>query len=251
MERDILLKINFNSTEVNEQREKIREKVIELSNNIVNGIITKVSEEDLAIIFNHYDKYFLNGYFTKYFVGKIKFSFSKRMTRSAGLTIVPRNIAYLNQKQETYEIKMGINFFIRYYDLTREKKVNGIICKDALHALQLVFEHELCHVIEFHVFKNSNCKKQRFQNISRNIFRHEGVYHQLPTNSEISRTQYSFCIGDKICFARGNKNFQGFISSINKTATIMVLDKKGRYMDVKKNRYSKYYVPLDYLKAFL
>ena len=245
MERDLLVKINLSSVEINERREKVRERIIGFSNNIENGIITKISEEDLKIVFNHYDAYFLNDYFGENFIGKIKFSFSKRMTRSAGLTIVPKNIAYLKQSEETYEIKMGINFFLGYYDTSREKKVNGIVTKDALHALQLVFEHELCHVIEFYVFKNSSCKKQRFRNISKNIFGHEGVYHGLPSNSEIAKTQYGFKIGDKVSFTLGNKNIQGFISSVNKRATIMVLDKKGRYVDTKGNKYSKYYVALN------
>ena len=247
MERDLLIKINFNSLEINERREKVRDKIIGSSNNIINGIITKVSEEDLKIIFHLYDRYFLSNYFGNNFIGKIKFSLSKRMTRSAGLTIVPKNIVYLKQNEETYEIRMGINFFLRYYDIIREKKVNGIVTRDALNALQLVFEHELCHIIEFYVFKNSNCKKQRFKNISKNIFGHESVYHQLPTNSEIAIIQYGFKIGDKVSFNRGKKNFQGFISSINKRATIMVLDKDGRYIDVKGYKYSKCYVALDYL----
>jgi len=246
-ERDLLVNINFNSLQIKERREKVREKTIGSSNNIKNGIITKVSEEDLETMFNYYDRYFLNNCFRNNFIGKIKFSFSKRMTRSAGLTIVPKNIAYLKQNEETYEIRMGINFFLRYYDTIREKKVNGIVTKDALNALQLVFEHELCHIIEFYVFKNSNCKKQRFKSISKNVFGHESVYHQLPTNSEIAKIQFGFKIGDKVSFTRSNKNFQGFISSINKRATIMVLDKDGRYVDVKGYKYSKYYVALDCL----
>jgi hypothetical protein len=244
MEKSLLVKINFNSVEINERREKVRERITVSSNNIKNGTITKVSEEDLKIIFNHYDTYFLNNYFGDNFIGNIKFSFSKRMTRSAGLTIVPKNIAYLKQSEETYEIRMGINFFLRYYDTVGEKKVNGLVTNDALHALQLVFEHELCHVIEFYVFKNSNCKKQRFQYISKNIFGHEGVYHGLPTNSEIAKEKYGIKIGDKVCFSYENKEFQGFISAIKKRATVMVLDKAGKYVDGKGNKYSKWYVAL-------
>jgi len=247
MERDLLIKIRFNSGEIKERREKVRERILTSSNNIKNGIITKVLEEDLKIIFDQYDTYFLNNYFKNNFLGNIKFSFSKRMTRSAGLTIVPKNIAYLKQEEEIYEIRIGINFFLRYYDINREKKVNGIITSDALNALQLVFEHEMCHIIEFYVFKNSSCKKQRFRIISKNIFGHQGVYHGLPTNSEISKIQFGFKIGDKVSFTRGNNNFQGIISSINKRATVMVIDKGGRYVDTKGNKYSKWYVPLGYL----
>ena len=245
MERDSLVEINFSSVEINERRDNVREKIICSSKNIKNGIITTVLEADLKNIFIYYDAYFLNNYFKDYFLGNIKFSFSKRMTRSAGLTIVPKNIAYLKQSEETYEIRIGINFFLKYYDTIREKKVNGIVTTDALHALQLVFEHELCHVIEFHVFKNSSCKKQRFKNISKNIFKHGSSYHELPTSSEIVKMQYGLKIGDKVYFTYENRKIEGLISSINKRATIMVMDKAGRYMDSKGNKYSKCYVILE------
>lgn len=245
MERDSLVEINFNSLEVNERRKNVREKIICSSKKMKNGIITAVSEGDLKKIFNYYDEYFLNSYFRNYFLGNIKFSFSNRMSKSAGLTIVPKNIAYLNQSEETYEIRIGINFFLKYYDTIREKKVNGIVTNDALHALQLVFEHELCHVIEFHVFKNSSCKKQRFKIISKNIFKHVSSYHELPTSSEIAKVQYGFKIGDKVYFKRENRKIEGFISSINKKVTVMVIDKGGRYVDLKGNKYSKCYVALE------
>jgi hypothetical protein len=46
-----------------------------------------------------------------------------------------------------------------------------------------------------------------------------------------------------------NKNeIEGLVNSINKRASIMVMDGNGNYMDKYKNRYTKYYVPINLLK---
>jgi hypothetical protein len=98
-----------------------------------------------------------------------------------------------------------------------------------LEAFQLVFEHELCHVIEFVFFNTSNCSKKRFKVLSNNIFGHTESYHKLPTNRQIAQQKYGFKIGDKVTFIFKGKTIQGIIFNINKRATVMVEDSNGHY----------------------
>ena len=75
-----------------------------------------------------------------------------------------------------------------------------------------------------------------------NIFAHTEVNHQLPSQKEIISVDYGFKIGQKVCFCRGNKKYNGFIYKINKRATVMVKDTKGTYKDGEGATYSKWYV---------
>ncbi|MCY6369086.1 hypothetical protein [Clostridium ganghwense] len=248
MKKENLVYIKLENNQIIRNRKRLRENFIDESHNINNEEIKSISEKDLILLFKLYDKYFFNEYFKQNFRGKISFSLSNKMTRSAGKTIVPRNLSSLEETSERYEIRIGVNFFFHYYELKRKKIVNGIETKDALHSLLMVFEHELIHFIEFYVYKESNCKKNRFKDLAYNIFGHVDVYHSLPTIREIAYEKFGFKCGDRVCFVHNKKELIGIVNSINKRAAVMVLDKNGRYIDTEKNRYTKYYVSLNLLK---
>ncbi len=233
---------------IKNKRNQIRNQLFNQSKYIQTGEIKRISDLDLKILFNLYDDVFFDGYFQKAFKSKLKFSLSTKMTRAAGKTIVPKLMTKIRREDVVFEIRIGINFFFKYLELNRDKRVCGIITKDALEALQIVFEHEICHVIEFYIFGDSNCKKQRFKALANNIFGHSGTYHELPTNREIAHEKYGFKVGDLVMFSFEGNILEGFIYGINKRATVMVPDKKGRYRDSKGKIYTKYYVPLPGLK---
>lgn len=241
------MNLKYSEKETKEKRQEVYNIFISKSLNVKSGIITKISNEDLALLFEMYDSSFLKGYFKNRSKLKLSFSLSKRMTRSAGKTMYPRNLVNMRIEDASFEIRMGVNFFFRYYETKRDKMVNGINTEDSLDAFQLVFEHEICHLIELIEFKDSNCKNDRFKTISSNIFGHKGVYHELPTSGETANIKYGFEIGEKISFVFENTKYRGFISNINKRATIMVVDNNGQYIDKNKIKYKKYYVPLNKL----
>jgi predicted SprT family Zn-dependent metalloprotease len=242
-----LLNLKYSDFEITEKRNKIYRQFISTSLNVKNGVITKISEEDLKLLFDLYNSIFFKGYFDDDFKSRIKFSLSSRMTRSAGKTIYPKNLINMKVQDAAFEIRMGVDFFFKYYEINEDKLVNGIKTKDSLEAFQLVFEHELCHLIELREFRTSDCKKDRFKTIAYNIFEHRDVYHALPTNAQIASAKYGFKIGDKVSFVFEDKKYKGIINNINKRATVMVRDERGVYMDTKKNRYTKYYVPIEKL----
>lgn len=248
MQTKDLMKIYYTPQQIIKKRAEIRQSLIHKSPYISGGEIKRMANSDLEMLFEFYDNVFLKGYFQKHFPGKLRFTLSTQMTRNAGKTNYLRNLAELRPEQEEYEIRIGIDFFFNYNKLQRNKIVNGINTKDALEALQLVFEHELVHLIELHCCKESSCRKERFKTIARQLFGHTDSYHQLPTEREIAGAKYGFSVGNQVCFSHGGREYTGIIYRINKRATVMVLDADGPYQDEQGKRYSKWYVSLTSLQ---
>lgn len=242
-----MLNTKYSEVEVREKRNRVYNEFIKLSSNIKSGIITQISTQDLKLLFELYDSIFLNGYFEQKSGLKLKFSLSKRMTKSAGKTMYQRNLRNMKVEDAQFEIRMATDFFFRYYEISRDKLVNGIRTKDSLEAFQLVFEHEICHLMELLEYKASSCSGVRFKTMAHNIFGHKSSYHELPTSRETASIKYGFRVGDEISFVFEDKKYEGLISNINKRATVMVRDSRGKYVDTRKRRYTKYYVPLDSL----
>ena len=134
---------------------------------------------------------------------------------------------YDKSKEVVFEIRIGVDFFLNYGLLTKSNIVCGLKANSSLEALLLVFEHELCHVIEFLLFNKSSCKGARFKVIAGNIFGHIDSYHKLPTNKQIANKVYGFKIGDSVVFEYKERKLTGFIYNINKRAVLLVPDKNG------------------------
>lgn len=235
----------YSSDDIKFRRNYIYNQLINTSENIKSGIIKKISVDDLYYLFKLYDETFFQGYFQKNFFGNLYFSLSRRMTSSAGKTIYPRNIRYLPLNEVKFEIRMAVNFFFKFYETNGDKIVNGIIANDSLEALQLVFEHEICHLIELTIYRQSSCSGKRFKKMANSIFGHTKSYHELPTASQLAKKNYRLSIGKEVTFKYSNSNLSGIITNINKRATIMVKNINGNYVDDLGNRYIKYYVPLN------
>ncbi|HBR01739.1 MAG TPA: hypothetical protein DD738_03930 [Ruminiclostridium sp.] len=239
------------NTKLNDEEILIRRtKISELlaSPSICDGTVKALSVVDLEQLFKLYDRFFFENWFQEFYKGRMKFSVSRRMTKSAGLTICPKNMDRMMPEQLTIEIRIGVDFFLRYGQISGNKTVCGLKTKNSLEALQLVFEHELCHVIEFLYFKRSSCKGKRFKTIAGNLFGHSESYHRLPTQRQIARQKLGLKIGDKVSFTHEGRNLSGFIYNIHKRATVMVKNDRGTLVDSRGNRYIKYYVPLTLLK---
>lgn len=248
LKKNRLLEIQYPPRDIEKKRKTLREEFLSLSPNITSGEIKQVSIRDLEILFLLYDRHFFKKYFCSFFPGKVHFSLSTRMTKSAGSLVCRWNIKRPPPEIENYELKIGINFFFAYDRLDREKIVNGLKTRDALDALQLVFEHEICHLLEFHCRHNSNCHQDPFKVLARNIFGHTSSYHHLPGNQEIASNCYGINVGDWVTFDYDGFTHQGIVNRITRRATVLVLSPQGAYHDREGNRYHKWYVPLDNLK---
>lgn len=229
-------------------RREIYNLMISGSNNINSGVIDKICEDDLRLMFELYDPLFLNDWFKNNFKGQMKFSLSRRMTKSAGMTLYPKKLTKLKPEATITEIRIGVEFLFHFNLLEGSRRVCGIEVSNSLQALQLVFEHELCHAIELIKYGGTSCRGDRFKMMALELFGHTMSHHELPTNREIASSKLGLNIGDTVAFDYYGNLLQGLLYKINKRAIVMVRDDNGSFADKEGKRYSKYYIPLEFLK---
>lgn len=227
-----------------DRREQVGLRLKSASPAIKDNDLTGLTVSDLRLLFKYYDELFFAAWFAANYRGQVKFSLSHRLTKSAGITICPKNLAALKPEELSIEIRLGVDFFFNFDQVQGQVTVGGLEVKNSLQALLLVFEHELCHLIEFVLYHRSSCKGKRFKAIANNCFAHTASTHQLPTYRQLANKQLGIAIGDKVAFAYENRQLVGMVSNITKNATVMVPDRRGLFRDQKGKRYSKYYVSL-------
>lgn len=239
-----MINIKYNTDDITDKRILIKELLFEKSINIKCENFSKISDDDLYILFNLYDEIFLNSWFKDNFKGKIKFKLSKQLTRAAGNTTTKRNLEKIKPEDVGFEVKISLNHLINFNKVDRTKYVGGMEANSVLDSLLLVFEHELCHVIEFIICKKSSCNKKPFKDLIFNLFGQTETTHKLVSANEVNSKEYGIKPGDNVKFQYNGKTVKGFIQRINKRATVMSLDKQGNYIDKYGRYYKKFYVPL-------
>lgn len=242
-----MINIKYDLNTINKKRERIKTKLYEQSQNIKAVDFIKIADNDLYILYNLYDEFFLESWFKNNFRGKINFKMSRQLSRAAGNTKTKKNIGSLKPEDIEFEIKLSVNHLANFDKIDRSKSVGGIEVKNKLDSLLLVFEHELCHVIEFLFYKKSDCNKQNFRNIIFNLFGQIETTHKLVSAREANYKEYGLLPGDKVTFNYDGVEFNGIITKINKRATVMSPSLYGKYVDKTGQHYTKYYIPLSCL----
>ncbi len=242
-----MIKIKYNETTIKEKRAAVAERLLKESPNINSGVISCISFLDLQILYLSYDEIFFDNWFKKNFEGYMLYELSRRMTVSAGITKCPKNISQLNPERVKIRICIGIDFFFRYNQLAAINDVCGIRTSSALEALQIVFEHELIHALEFLLYYKSNCSQERFRVAAGNLFGHTHSHHLLPTNHKIASEIHGIRLGDMVQFEFDGKPLIGVVNKIGKRATVMVKNPNGNYTNNNDEKHLKYYVPLSLL----
>jgi len=241
MEQSELIDLEYTPVQIEIKTKTIYAKML-IHSSMDSGNFTRIWRGDLERLFELYDRYFFDGFFTENFRDRLSFKISQRMTESGGMT------KYYHREGK-YDISLAGNlFFQTFEDVQREIKVNGIICNDRLEAAMRILEHEIIHLIEFILFGKSGCSRKSFRHMSRRIFGHRGITHQLVTQTERARKKFNLGVGSRVSFELGGERYTGTIHRITKRATVFVRDKKGDYFDKQGRRYTKYYVPLDQLE---
>ena len=242
-----MINIKYDLKTIDENRSILKDSLISKSENIKSENFKKISERDLHILFELYDEIFLKDWFKQNFKGKIKFILSKQLTRAAGNTRTKKNIAQIRNEDIEFEVKISLNHLSNFDKIERTKYVGGIEANSILESLMLVFEHEICHVIEFLVLMKSSCRKKPYKDLIFNIFGQTETTHKLVSVNEVNAHEYGLKLGDKVRFIYNGKFVNGFIQRINKRATVMSPDMHGNYMDKSGKRYKKFYVSLESL----
>lgn len=242
-----MFNIKYDINTINKKRELIKKILYEQSKNIKTVDFIKISDTDLFILYNLYDEIFLESWFKENFKGEIKFKMSRQLSRAAGNTKTKKNIATIKPEDIEFEIKISVNHLTNFDKIDRSKYVGGIEAKNKLDSLLLVFEHELCHVIEFLIYKKSDCNKQIFKNLIFDLFGQNETTHKLVSMREANYQEFGLVPGDKVIFENDGVEFNGFITKINKRAIVMSPSIYGKYVDKTGQHYTKYYIPLSCL----
>lgn len=242
-----MVNIKYDSNTINTKRDLIKKNLYEQSKNIKSVDFIKISDNDLFILYKLYDEIFLESWFKENFKGKIVFKMSRQLSKAAGNTKTKKNIYMLKPEDVEFEIKISINHLANMDKADRSKFVGGIEVTNKLDSLMLVFEHELCHVIEFLIYKKSNCSKGNFRNLICNLFGQIESTHKLVSNSEANYHEYGIRVGDRVTFEYGGQILHGIINKMNKRAIVMSPSNQGKYVDKSGQHYTKYYIPLSCL----
>lgn len=250
-----LFALLYSPEEVKERCRSIYDETLSRSGQIRTGNFTIIGTDDLARLFAGYDREFFRGRLGEMLLedGALPMAFrlSRRLVSAAGQTMRQARQVRRNGRIVTkvdYEITVSTTLlFNTFQHVDRTVTVGGLECRDRLEALQRIFEHELLHLAEFLGWGRSNCRAGNFHALSRRIFAHEGVFHDLVTPREEAGVAYGIVAGDLVSFEHEGVRHVGHVNRITRRATILVETPSGRlYSDGK--RYRTFYVPLPMLR---
>jgi len=250
-----LISLLYAPDEVAARSRRIYETMIEQSARIKAGDFTVIGAEDLQLLFRLYDRGFfrerLSEMLAEDHAYPMAFRLSRRLTRAAGQTIrrVRRTRAGGKVVDEVdYEISVSTTLLYgTFQHIEREVIIGGLVCRDRLEALQRIMEHELLHLAEFLGWGRSNCSAENFHMLSRRIFAHEGVTHDLVTPRELAATAHGVRVGDMVAFEIDGARHRGRVNRITRRATVLVESPRGELF-TDGGRYLTFYVPLPMLR---
>ncbi len=229
----------------------IHESILRDSPNIDQANFEVLSADDVALMFELYDRHFFDGWLTETMqaagCGPIALRLSSRMTRSGGTTGKRRPPRRGGITRDCYEIVIASRMlFMTFADVQRAVIVCGRTCRDRLEALQRIMEHEITHLVEMLVWDVSTCSGARFKKLVRSIFGHTDTKHALVTAREHAAERHGVDLGSAVKFTFEGRRLTGRVNRIHHRATVLVPDKDGRrYSDG--GTYLKYYIPLGML----
>lgn len=173
----------------------------------------------------------------------IKVTVSSRLLSSAGKFIHQRR-ASINSDAE---IRMSSDFLFRLKEGPFE--LDGLTVQTPQEAFLVVFEHELCHAIEFAYFGSTGHSK-RFMYFAHGVFGHTKHTHNLPTIAAETTQKTGISIGSHVSFPYQGRTLTGIVTYLGKTARVMVPHPHGNYYlgNDHSQTYFKYQVPLSKLK---
>lgn len=240
---------------VRERSRRIYGAMLDESPHVRSGNFASLAAEDLERLFRLYDAEFFRDCLSEMLqedcAFPMAFRLSRRLTRAAGQTMrLVRKVRRAGRivEQPEYEIAVSTTLlFNTFRDVDREVVVGGLACADRLEALQRIFEHELLHLAEFLGWGRSSCSAENFHMLSRRIFGHEGVRHDLVTPREQAAATFGVRVGDAVEFDMEGTPMRGRVNRITRRATVLVEHPSGTLF-TDGRRYQTFYVPLPLLR---
>ncbi len=217
----------------------IYQEMLQNSKFIKSANFEEMAVSDLKKLFELYDKFFFQNYFTDTLGKRISFKFNRRLKSSAGQT-------KFHMSKGLFVISFSPDLFFHSFDgENRDIEIGGLKCQDRLEALMRVMEHEMIHLVEFHLTGKSRCAGKQFRTILWNMFGHVERKHKLVTLKEKTLREKDLQIGDMVEFPYKKKILKGLLYRFSNKATVMVQNSNGNLRDKEGNRFSKFLVPID------
>jgi hypothetical protein len=235
--------------EIEQKRLAIQERLLAHSEVLDQPDFQVVCQQDLFEMLQAYDGMFFDNRLASCFESRqarVRLRFSKRMTRTGGLTSY-RRLVENGRRVRDFEIAVSTTLLFNTEFQQEPVCVTGVPVRSRLDALQRIFEHELIHMSEMILWDDSSCARSRFRTIARNLFGHRESNHQLITPVESARSRFRLNIGDAVSFHYRGQWLSGIVNRINRRATVLVPNRHGERFD-DGYRYVRYYVPLGDLK---
>ncbi|MFN6111503.1 MAG: hypothetical protein ACK493_14130 [Planctomycetota bacterium] len=203
----------------------------------------RLAEPELEFLYRAIDRHFLDSTIAKAIAAgqhSLSFRISRRMTSTGGCTT---SRFHPKHGQGTFQIAIAAQLLAQTWANREQATVCGVTCHDMREGLCRIMEHELLHLCEMLVWKDSSCAQSRFKSMAQRLFGHRASKHHLLTNREAAALQHILRPGDRGCVPFEGQQLLGTINRIHKRATVLVPDTRGQaYSDG--SRYLKYYVPL-------
>lgn len=246
----IIQRRRFSRSQRVESAKSIYQYMLTNSRFIRTGNFNNICSSDLGLLFQITDEYFFEGESGRLCEHQadrpLAFRVSSRMTSSGGMTTMQTSNHRRNRKTE-FEIAIATTPLFATFNDEPTAVVSGLVCRDRLQALQRIMEHEMVHLIEMMLWKDSNCSGKPFKSIVKRFFGHTESNHRLLTPRDLARKRLGISPGDEVTFISEGERLRGHVNRITKRATILVPTPKGTlYNDGR--TYAKYYVPLNRLK---
>ncbi len=231
--------------DVTPRRQSIRDLILQQSRFIQLPNFIRISENDLRLTFDSYDRLFFGSSLNAALRGSkshpIPLKLNGRLRSVGGRTYrIVRN----RGMNVNYEIQISSALLFNNFRTPEESvEVTGIPCTDRLDAMMRIMEHEMLHLAEFLAYGKSSCSQSRFQTTAYHLFGHRSHKHEMITTR--ARTLQSTTIrpGQNVKFIHDGVTLSGVVNRINKRATVLVEHSKGqRYTNGK--RYLKFYIPV-------
>jgi hypothetical protein len=187
---------------------------------------TNLKNSDIKKLFDLYDDYFFGGSIME----KINSSGSTiKFTSSplGGSTFAGKCIMTKTGMKCDYELRFPSKLFLKLFTQKGSNKLlktNGIICRNRLECLQLVFEHELVHLIMnlWNYYDKSgdlySSHGKLFQCMTKSLFDHTDYKHELFNEFEEGTefiTKSNAFVGMDVYILVDGKNTYGKITKVN------------------------------------
>ncbi len=230
----------LSSTDIVKRRNQVFTSLLNQSKKVSQPNFCRIGSEDLAILFDLYDRIFFKGWLSEILDRSgqkpLSFRLSTKMTRKGGSFVIYRS--------GKFQITVAVNLLYQQFKKSKSAViVNGLTCANRLTALQAVLEHEITHLAETLLWTRTSCKKAQFKGMAHSVFGHTEHVHKMLTTDRLAVIEYGIEVGTKVSFGFKGQEYQGFVNRITKRATVLVKHTEGPlYSDG--HRYKKYLVPL-------